>query len=246
MRCGWRPRPDGRTIASGDDLGAIRLWDLATGKSRSLVSEHSIVIQYLVFSPDSRTVAAATIDYGEIFIWDVVSGRLRGTLDRSAHRAVSALLFSTDGGRLAALGRQPGAGVRAVELWDVQSSPGTFPILGPQDDPATVADMADARLRSLAELMDDRSPSWSGSLADLKRSWIEHAPRGIVRTQDQTMGLIAQGDGAFELYWLEKIERAAVGRIHAHGCALVFFDAECPDGNYRQPSARRASDWRES
>jgi WD40 repeat protein len=99
--------------------------------------------------------------------------------------------------------------------------------------------MADARLRSLAEMMDDPSPYWSGSLADLKRSWIERAPRGVERTQDQTIGLIAQGDGAFEVYWLQQRVRMAIGRIQAHGCALVFFDPALPA--WQLPPAQRAA-----
>ena len=128
--------PDGRTIASGDDLGAIRLWDLATGKSRSLVSEHSIVnsIPGLqsglgVLSPPRRSITAKSSSGTSC------PAASAERWSRSAHRAVSALLFSTDGGRLAALGRQPGAGVRAVELWDLQGSAGTFPILGPPGRP---------------------------------------------------------------------------------------------------------------
>ncbi len=239
----WRiaAAPDGRTIATGDDQGRIRIWNLATGSSRLLVPDKLKHIQQLVFSPDGRQLAAASTESGEIYLWDVASGHLRGTLGGSAHRAVSALLFSKDGTRIAALGLQPGAGVRDVELWDLRSPLATFPILDPGHDPSTAAKVADIRLRSLADMIDDRPPSWSGSLAELNRSWTEHPPRAIARTQDQTLGLIAQGDGTFDVYSLACRLRVATGRIHARGCALVLFDDDLI-GRFVPPAERAAID----
>jgi eukaryotic-like serine/threonine-protein kinase len=219
---------DGRTIALADITGAVQLWDLPTGKRRRLESEKCKEIHYLVFSPDGHEIAASTTEAGEIFLWDVASGRLRGTLDRSGHRAVSALLYSRDGRRLAALGRQPGAGVRPVEYWDVSSSAANLSIVAPEDDPPLIAEMTDARLRTLAEFMDDRSPSSFGSLAELRKSWLERAPRGIERTKDHKIGLIAQGDGTFVVYHLWRRLPMATGRIGAHGSALAMFSYERP------------------
>ena len=99
--------------------------------------------------------------------------------------------------------------------------------------------MADARLRTLADWMEDPSPSQSGSFAELQRSWIERAPRGIERTRDHTIGLVAQGDGVFEVYWLKQTVRMAIGRIHAHGCALIFFSPVSP--NFQLPPAQVAA-----
>jgi eukaryotic-like serine/threonine-protein kinase len=219
---------DGRTIASGDEKRAIHLWDRRTGRHRALVAEKFTVVQYLAFSLDGRELAAATSGAEELSLWEVATGRLRGRLPLSAHRAASAVLFSRDGKRLAAVGRQPGVGFRSLEYWDVGTASATLSIVAPEHDPAMIADMTDNRLRSLADIMDNRAPSWSGSLANLRRSWVEHRPRGIERTKDDEMGLIASGDGTFEVFWLAKRLRTAIGCIHTHGCALVFFDHHDP------------------
>ena len=144
----------------GDEARGIRLWDLPTGTRRTLVSENSKHIQHLVFSPDGRCIRRMRRSDSAR---DIPLGRRvrppRGTLALSAHRAVSALLFSRDGRRLAALDGRRGAGVRAVEYWDVRAAVGAFPILSPEQmTRRSIADMADARLRSLADLMDDRQP----------------------------------------------------------------------------------------
>ena len=81
------------------------------------------------------------VDPGEIFVWDAVSGHLRARSLGSDHKAVSALLFSKDGGRLAALGPNPAAAGSPFECWDVRAATGkSFSIWSPDDDSTTVAD----------------------------------------------------------------------------------------------------------
>jgi eukaryotic-like serine/threonine-protein kinase len=218
--------PDDRTLAVCDDAGGIQLWDLHTGEHRSLQLGRNYSIYHAAFSPDGRELAVATTNGGESFLWDVASGCLRGALPGSAHKSVSAIVFSSDSRRLGVLAHQPDTGLRAVDYWDVRNPGGTLSILDPKDDSTTLPDFTDVRLRSLADLMDGRSPSWPGSLADLRRSWLERPPRGIERTQDHTIGLIAHGDGDFGIYHVDGRLRMATGRIHAHGCVLVLFDNE--------------------
>ncbi len=68
----------------------------------------------LVFSPDSRTVAA-TNERAEVRVWEIVSGRLRRNLP--GHTAsVLSVAFSPDGRRLAS-----GSADGAALLWDLDT-----------------------------------------------------------------------------------------------------------------------------
>src|SRR5262249_23170110 len=50
--------PDGRTLASGDSGGTVKLWDPVIGQERATLVEHAGAIAVLVFGPDSRTLLA--------------------------------------------------------------------------------------------------------------------------------------------------------------------------------------------
>ena len=67
--------PDGRTLASGDDRGEIRLWDLETGRCLRVLNSSIIFLRQLVFSPDGKILAAASWDRTEISVWDIPSGQ---------------------------------------------------------------------------------------------------------------------------------------------------------------------------
>ncbi|MFD9791518.1 helix-turn-helix domain-containing protein [Streptomyces sp. NPDC059070] len=64
--------PDGRTVAVGTARGVLRLWDTATGRSRSLARTAGAV-GALAFSPDGRSLAVGA--KGSVRVWDTVTGR---------------------------------------------------------------------------------------------------------------------------------------------------------------------------
>jgi WD40 repeat protein len=49
--------PDGKTLASGDKKGALKLWDVASGKESAL-GEHPWWVLCAAFSPDGKTLAS--------------------------------------------------------------------------------------------------------------------------------------------------------------------------------------------
>ena len=51
--------PDGRTLASGDEVGMVRLWDLRTGSAVAVLKGHALSISRLVFSADGSLLASA-------------------------------------------------------------------------------------------------------------------------------------------------------------------------------------------
>ncbi|MBL1108772.1 helix-turn-helix domain-containing protein [Streptomyces sp. 5-8] len=103
--------PDGRVLATGDTGATVRLWDVATGKRRAVLTGHTGVVAALAFSGDGHTLASADAS-GTIRLWDVATGRSRALLtDNAASVALSA------DGRTLAVGHDDGT----VRLWDVST-----------------------------------------------------------------------------------------------------------------------------
>jgi len=138
--------PNGKALATGgDDNGSVTIWDVPEGKVRArlagLPGDDAVIA--LAFSPDGRTLAAATSDYegsasydkrvirsgngSTITLWDVdASGE-----PKARHRIkaiveiVWALAFSPDGRVLAA-----GTGNKEVQLWNLSTAKELPPLRG--------------------------------------------------------------------------------------------------------------------
>jgi WD40 repeat protein len=97
--------PDSRTLASGSDDATVKLWDVETGRVKTLTG-HTTSIKEVAFSPDGRVLATvATYDESEddldksVRFWDVASGAALKTITPSS--PPQSLSFSPDGALLA-------------------------------------------------------------------------------------------------------------------------------------------------
>jgi WD40 repeat protein len=113
--------PDNRLAATGDALGAVRLWDAATGEMRPLAIVSAAAIDQIEFGPKGDRLLARD-QRGVMTVWDLATGREMATFGH-AQRQVTSATFSADGARVLCGCTGPAAVVVAC---DGQSAPVEF------------------------------------------------------------------------------------------------------------------------
>ncbi|MEW6230988.1 MAG: WD40 repeat domain-containing protein [Chloroflexota bacterium] len=103
--------PDGKTLVSGSDDRAVKLWEVASGREVRALSGHTSPVSSVAFSPDGKTLASGSDDK-TVKLWEVASGREVRAL--SGHTSpVSSVAFSPDGKTLAS------GSYQEIKLWEV-------------------------------------------------------------------------------------------------------------------------------
>jgi RNA polymerase sigma factor (sigma-70 family) len=130
--------PSGKLVASND-----RIWDRASGKLVGQLKGQDYSVEGLVFSPDSRTLATATLDTRAgkgrmIRLWDVATARVS---KHFGEQPVQSLGWSPDGRTLAA-GNHDGT----IALWDVATGRARHRLRGHRREIDSVAFSPDGRL----------------------------------------------------------------------------------------------------
>ncbi|MCO6456805.1 MAG: protein kinase [Pirellulaceae bacterium] len=95
-----------------NDMGELKLWDLATGRERLALAGHELGTFAVAFSPDGATLASASRD-GTVKLWRAADGTLIRTLFGHAG-SVQHVAFSPDGQRLASASSD-----RTARIWRV-------------------------------------------------------------------------------------------------------------------------------
>jgi WD40 repeat protein/transcriptional regulator with XRE-family HTH domain len=102
--------PDGRTLASGGDDLAVRLWDPHSGKLRRVLTGHTGRVLEVAFSPDGDTLASVGVD-ARVLLWNVASGQQTGArLSGHTDYFLTSVAFTPDGRALA-------SGTRSEGVW---------------------------------------------------------------------------------------------------------------------------------
>ena len=117
--------PSGDTIVSGgaykkygglwsmdsDYGGTIRLWDVATGELKEILTKHNESVFTVAYSPDGASLVSGSKD-GTILLWDTATYQLKAELTGYS----DAIAFSPDSSTLAIAGRD-----RKIKIWDAVS-----------------------------------------------------------------------------------------------------------------------------
>ena len=124
---------DGRTLATGDYDGTIRIRDPDTGRVRAIWQgqRDSRAVGLVAFSPDGRRLASVAswmtspppIRSSEVLIWDLDSTKVLASLEGFSDRHVNDIRFAAKGGRLWERSWTE-AGESDLRLWDVSTDPG--------------------------------------------------------------------------------------------------------------------------
>ncbi len=94
--------PDGKSIASGDQDGVLKIWDPETGQVKSTAKlKLGGGIKSVSWSPDGSVVAAAGFYDSLIKLVDPASGSVKGTIEVSKQSGLRAITYSPDGKLLA-------------------------------------------------------------------------------------------------------------------------------------------------
>src|SRR5262249_6696947 len=110
--------PDGKLLASGDCVGAIRLWDTATGKQRATFTHQARRPWSLAFSPNGKMLASSSPS--RVMLWEVHTGKLRAVIKTGGQESntigphAGCCVLLSPNGRTLACAAESGA----VRLWD--------------------------------------------------------------------------------------------------------------------------------
>lgn len=106
---------DGKTIATGDEKGIIRLWETKSRTARATLKAETGWITALAFNKDNTLLASG--DAGKhIHLWNVQTGSKHNTLNGHTH-TITALAFTPDGKKLAS-----GSLDGTIRFWDTNTA----------------------------------------------------------------------------------------------------------------------------
>ncbi len=106
---------DSSLLATGDDeRGAVRLWDVSTGKELLVLEGHQLGIRSVAFSSTERILASGSYDH-TVKLWDFSKGECLRTL-RGNTSWLRSVAFSPNGKILAS-----GGADKIIRLWDIHT-----------------------------------------------------------------------------------------------------------------------------
>jgi len=105
--------PDGKTVVSGDNSGAIKIWDIRTGLKTKEFRGDEMSVKSVIFLPDGVTIAGGGFD-GAVKLWDLSSGQEKRLTGHT--QAIESVAYSPKNHLLAS-----GSSDKSIKFWEVGS-----------------------------------------------------------------------------------------------------------------------------
>lgn len=188
--------PEQSLLATACDDGAIRFWDLKTGKCLRILLGHDSAVRSLTWSPDGKHLASGGMDK-TIRLWDVFSGRLLRTHTVRVG-GITKVAWSPDT-RWLASGGEDGT----VRIWDVLSDKMTHELSGHSHEVKGIVWLPDGK--TLASGGDNTVRLWDAETGE-ELYVVEHSFAGVEALAASPDGrvLAAPGwDTRQRVYWIE-------------------------------------------
>ena len=107
--------PDGRRALSGSLDNTVRVWEVESGRTLSVLEGHTDRVWSVAWSPDGRRALSGSYDH-TVRVWEVESGRTLGVLEGHSN-SVFSVAWSPDGRRAYSASAN---GV--MRIWDLTSA----------------------------------------------------------------------------------------------------------------------------
>ena len=131
--------PNGQTLASSDERGAIELWDLNSNQLISTFATDSPLVTSVAFTPNGNTLVSASRDARTIQLWNINTGKLTRTLQGNTH-GINAIAIDPKGKMMASAGKD------GIMLWDLTTGKLLSKLYGHSDWVSTLAWSPDGKM----------------------------------------------------------------------------------------------------
>jgi RNA polymerase sigma factor (sigma-70 family) len=157
--------PDGNLVVAAARETGLPLWDLATGEPAGKLPVSAESHGAVAFSPDGKTLAAATATFGprggevrgRVVLFDVAARKELRQLTEGDHYPIKSLAFSPDGQAVAAAGWINGS----LRLWDAAT--GKERLAGGHNAQITAAVFTPDGRRVVTSAWDETARVWDAA-----------------------------------------------------------------------------------
>ncbi|KUM93648.1 hypothetical protein AQI88_24840 [Streptomyces cellostaticus] len=184
---------DSHTLATGSSDGTVRVWDTATGTTRTRLTGLSGEVNSVAFSPDGNTIATGS-SYSA-WLWDAATGKPRTPLTGHTNTVFS-VAFSPDGHTVATASADGTA-----RLWDANTGKPRTQLTGHTDTVFSVAFSPDGHTVATASA-DGTARLWDANTGKPRIQLTGHTAQvvSVAFSPDGRTLATGGGDGAMQLW----------------------------------------------